>query len=63
MSSTALREQAEAWRRADPDPTTVEELARVLAATDEADLADRFAGNLELAPRACAACWARAPTG
>ncbi|MBN1206934.1 MAG: phospho-sugar mutase [Myxococcaceae bacterium] len=47
MSNTGLREQAEAWRRADPDPTTAEELARVLAAGDLADLADRFAGNLE----------------
>ncbi|HYI00844.1 phospho-sugar mutase [Hyalangium sp.] len=47
MSSTGLREQAEAWRRADPDPATVEELAKVLAGGDEAELADRFAGNLE----------------
>jgi phosphomannomutase len=47
MSNTQLREQAEAWRQADPDPTTVEELARVLLAGDEADLADRFAGHLE----------------
>ncbi|HEX5635313.1 MAG TPA: phospho-sugar mutase, partial [Gemmatimonadales bacterium] len=47
MNSAALREQAEAWRRADPDATTVEELARVLASGDGADLADRFAGNLE----------------
>jgi phosphomannomutase len=47
MNSAALREQAEAWRRADPDPATVEELSRVLASGDGADLADRFAGNLE----------------
>jgi phosphomannomutase len=47
MSGTGLREQAEAWRRADPDPSTAEELARVLAAGDSADLEDRFAGNLE----------------
>jgi phosphomannomutase len=47
MNSTGLREQVEAWRQADPDPTTAEELARVLAAGDLADLADRFAGNLE----------------
>ncbi|MDY7228532.1 phospho-sugar mutase [Hyalangium rubrum] len=47
MDSTALREQAEAWRKADPDPTTGEELARVLASGDTVDLADRFAGNLE----------------
>ncbi|XXF76574.1 phospho-sugar mutase [Myxococcaceae bacterium GXIMD 01537] len=42
-----LREQAEAWRRADPDPSTAAELAQVLARGDEADLADRFAGALE----------------
>jgi phosphomannomutase len=47
MSSTGVREQAEAWRKADPDPTTAEELARLLASGDAADLADRFAGNLE----------------
>jgi phosphomannomutase len=47
MSSTGLKEQAEAWRRADPDPATVEDLAKVLASGDEAELADRFAGNLE----------------
>jgi phosphomannomutase len=43
----ALREQAEAWRRADPDPSTAAELADVLARGDAADLADRFAGALE----------------
>jgi phosphomannomutase len=47
MSSSGLREQAEAWRKADPDPTTAEELGRVLAQENLADLADRFAGNLE----------------
>ena len=47
MSNTQLREQAEAWREADPDPNTAEELSRLLIADDEADLADRFAGNLE----------------
>ena len=47
MNSTELREQAEAWRKADPDPDTAEELARLLAGGDEAELADRFAGNLE----------------
>ncbi|MDC0709711.1 phospho-sugar mutase [Stigmatella sp. ncwal1] len=47
MSIIGLREQAEAWRQADPDPSTAEELGRVLAKEDTADLADRFAGNLE----------------
>lgn len=47
MSNTGLREQAEAWRKADPDPATAQELANVLASGDSADLADRFAGNLE----------------
>ncbi|MCP3058102.1 phospho-sugar mutase [Myxococcus sp. K38C18041901] len=47
MSDSGLRERAEAWRLADPDPTTAEELARLLAANDEAELADRFVGDLE----------------
>ncbi|ADO74135.1 phospho-sugar mutase [Stigmatella aurantiaca] len=47
MSNIGLREQAEAWRKADPDPSTAEELGRVLAENNAADLADRFAGNLE----------------
>jgi phosphomannomutase len=47
MDISKLRAQAEAWRKADPDPTTAEELAQVLAKADMADLADRFAGNLE----------------
>ncbi|WP_224244122.1 phospho-sugar mutase [Hyalangium gracile] len=47
MDITRLREQAEAWRKADPDPNTAEELARLLTAGDAAELADRFAGNLE----------------
>ncbi len=47
MSSTELRKQAEAWRIADPDPNTAEELERLLAAGDGAELADRFAGTLE----------------
>ncbi|HEX8436965.1 phospho-sugar mutase [Archangium sp.] len=44
---TGLKEKAEAWLRADPDPATVEELRGVLARGDGADLADRFAGDLE----------------
>ncbi len=47
MDVTGLREKAEAWLRADPDPATVEELRGVLARGDWADLADRFAGDLE----------------
>lgn len=47
MSSTELRKQAEAWRSADPDPSTAEELERLLIAEDDAELADRFAGSLE----------------
>ena len=47
MDSSKLRAQAEEWRKADPDPTTAEELAQLLARGDLADLADRFAGNLE----------------
>jgi len=47
MNDTGLRERAEAWRLADPDPATAEELARLLAQGDLAELADRFAGDLE----------------
>ncbi|MFL5343635.1 MAG: phospho-sugar mutase [Hyalangium sp.] len=47
MNSTELRKQAEIWRSADPDPTTAKELERLLIAEDDAELADRFAGNLE----------------
>ena len=47
MDATALKERAEAWLRADPDETSVRELRDVLARGDLADLADRFAGDLE----------------
>jgi phosphomannomutase len=47
MDATGLKQKAEAWLRADPDAGTVEELRAVLARGDEADLADRFAGELE----------------
>jgi len=47
MDATALKDRAEAWMRADPDAATVAELREVLARGDVADLADRFAGDLE----------------
>jgi phosphomannomutase len=47
MDATGLKQKAEAWLRADPDPVTVEELRGVLARGDLADLADRFVGDLE----------------
>jgi phosphomannomutase len=47
MDISKLGAQAEAWRMADPDPTTAEELAQALAKGDMVDVADRFAGNLE----------------
>jgi hypothetical protein len=47
MDVTGLKEKAEAWLRADPDPATVEELRGVLARGDWEDVADRFAGDLE----------------
>jgi phosphomannomutase len=47
--SLDLRERAEQWASADPDPSTATELRALLAAPDLAktDLADRFAGSLE----------------
>jgi phosphomannomutase len=47
MDTTGLRERAEAWRQADPDPSTAAELAALLARGDWTELADRFAGDLE----------------
>ncbi|WNG45041.1 phospho-sugar mutase [Archangium minus] len=47
MDATGLKEKAEAWLAADPDAATVAELRDVLARGDLADLADRFAGDLE----------------
>ncbi len=47
MDTTGLRERAEAWRQADPDPATQAELAELLARGDWPELADRFAGDLE----------------
>ena len=47
MDATTLKDRAEAWLRADPDADTVAELREVLARGDLADLADRFAADLE----------------
>ncbi|MCU1353162.1 MAG: Glucose,6-bisphosphate synthase, partial [Acidimicrobiales bacterium] len=53
MADRDLRAAAEAWLADDPDPLTRAELAALLAAVDrgapdaEADLADRFAAELE----------------
>ncbi len=47
MDANSLKEKAEAWLRMDPDPATVAELQGVLARGEVADLADRFAGELE----------------
>jgi phosphomannomutase len=41
-----LRAAAEAWLAEDPDPTTRDELRKLLDADDEAAVADRFAGRL-----------------
>src|ERR1043165_3113251 len=47
------RELAEAWLAEDPDPTTVGELRKLLAAADagdpaaQKDLTERFTGSLE----------------
>jgi phosphomannomutase len=45
--SDALLEQARAWAAEDPDPQTREELERLIATDDRAELADRFDGTLE----------------
>ena len=45
--SDALLEQARAWAAEDPDPQTREELERLIASGDRAELADRFDGTLE----------------
>ncbi|MFD7512079.1 phospho-sugar mutase [Streptomyces sp. NPDC059853] len=47
MTTQELRAAAEAWLAEDPDPETRAELAALLAAGDEAALADRFAGTLQ----------------
>lgn len=38
---------AEAWKKADPDPATVRELAELLGKAEHAELTDRFAASLE----------------
>jgi phosphomannomutase len=45
--SDDLLERARAWAAEDPDPVTREELERLVAADDRAELADRFSGTLE----------------
>ncbi|QKV70406.1 phospho-sugar mutase [Streptomyces harbinensis] len=47
MTTQELRAAAEAWLAEDPDPETRAELAALLAAGDEAALAERFAGTLQ----------------
>jgi phosphomannomutase len=42
-----LLERARAWAAEDPDPATRDELERLIAAGDRAELADRFDGTLE----------------
>jgi phosphomannomutase len=45
--SPDLRAAAQAWLAEDPDPDTREELAKLLASGDDAELRDRFAARLE----------------
>ncbi len=47
MELAEILRRAEAWKAGDPDPQTVEELTRLLAAKDEKELTDRFASALE----------------
>src|SRR5689334_23781321 len=42
-----LLERARAWAAEDPDPATVAELERLIAADDRVELEDRFNGTLE----------------
>jgi phosphomannomutase len=46
MDLSELKAQAEAWRRADPDPETARELEALLVREDWAELSERFAGPL-----------------
>src|SRR5262244_3579301 len=47
MDRSALIEQVQAWRAADPDPLTRSELDQLLATGKLAELEDRFRGALE----------------
>ncbi|HLL52915.1 MAG TPA: phospho-sugar mutase [Myxococcaceae bacterium] len=47
MDWTEIEKRARAWRAADPDAGTAEELDRLLEKRAEAELADRFAMSLE----------------
>ncbi|MFI9462028.1 phospho-sugar mutase [Streptomyces xiamenensis] len=47
MTTQELRAAAEAWLAEDPDPDTRAELAALLAAGDDAALAERFGGTLQ----------------
>ncbi len=46
-SAAAVRERAQRWLEADPDPDTRAELQALLDAGDDAELEERFAGTLE----------------
>lgn len=47
MDFDELRRRAQAWRAADPDTATAEEVDRLLAEGNRGELEDRFAGALE----------------
>jgi phosphomannomutase len=47
MDRSALIEQVQAWRQADPDPGTRAEVDQLLASGNVAELEDRFRGALE----------------
>ncbi|MGA5412956.1 phospho-sugar mutase [Streptomyces pseudogriseolus] len=47
MEHDALTAQAQAWLAEDPDPDTRDELARLIASGDHAELTARFAGTLQ----------------
>lgn len=47
MSAADLRAAAQAWRDEDPDPVTRAEVDALLAAGDDAGLAERFGARLQ----------------